>query len=52
MPEELSDESDYLTANQMDNAVEEAVEMAKKNPTDKNLEDIKKEFQKLYGTQY
>jgi hypothetical protein len=52
MPEELSDESDYLTANQMGNAVEEAVEMAKKNPTDKNLEDIKKEFQKLYGTQY
>ena len=52
MPEGLSDESNYLTANQMDNAVEEAVEMAKENPEMKNLEQIKEEFQKLYGTQY
>ena len=48
---ELSDESDYLTADQMENAVEEAGEMAKDNPEDKNLERIKEDFRTLYGTQ-
>ncbi len=52
LPEELSDESEYLTANQMGNAMEEASEMAKEDPTDKKLEMIKEEFQKLYGTKF
>ena len=50
LPEELSDESEYLTANQMGNAMEEASEMAKEDPEEKKLEMIKEEFQKLYGT--
>ena len=52
LPEELSDESEYLTANQMDNAMVEASEMAKEDPTEKKLELIKEEFQKLYGTKF
>ena len=52
LPEELSDESDYLTANQMGNAMEEVTEMAKEDPEFKTLEMVKEEFQRLYGTKY
>jgi hypothetical protein len=31
--------------------LKEAGEMAKENPEDKNLEQIKEDFQTLYGTQ-